>query len=90
MKSFVLRTCVLWRINNFSGDKNLFGWLTKSQCACPLCSTNYDGVRLGASKNYSYWSSRRWRQMDHHFRQHKKNFEDNFELMRYHKYYLMR
>src|SRR3954471_1955474 len=77
--SFVMRAAVLWTINDFPAYGNLSGWSTKSQCACPVCGPNFDGVRLPVSRKFCYWNNRRWLPKDHPFRRLKTSFDSAFK-----------
>lgn len=35
--NFMMRTAIMWTINDFPAYENLSGWSTKGKLACPYC-----------------------------------------------------
>jgi hypothetical protein len=79
-KSFVMRTTLMWTINDFPAYADLFGWSTRGTLACPCCMHSTGSTWLTYGHKYCYIGHRRWLLGDHKWRQMARTFDCKQEL----------
>jgi len=77
--NFQMHAALLWTINDYPGYGDLSGWTTKGKLACTVCHSETGSTRLKFGKNESFMGHRRFLDMDHHYRQDKKNLTTNWK-----------
>ncbi|XXG42875.1 hypothetical protein AAC387_Pa01g3044 [Persea americana] len=79
-QNFLMRTVLLWTINDFPAYANLSGWSTKGRFACPHCNEDTCSYYLSHGKKLCYMSHRRFLDADHRFRRNKIKFDGKMEF----------
>jgi hypothetical protein len=79
-KSFVMRTTLMWTINDFPTYADLSGWSTRGSLACPCCMHSTGSTWLTYGRKYCYMGHRRWLPTDHKWRQMARTFDNKQEL----------
>lgn len=77
--TFILRSILMWTINDFPAFGNLAGCTTKGRLACPRCGINTCADWLKHSMKFSYMGSRRFLPDDHPYRLKKSWFNGKQE-----------
>ncbi|XP_057744996.1 uncharacterized protein LOC130962854 [Arachis stenosperma] len=80
-KTFNMRACLLWTINDFPAYAMLSGWSTKGKLACPCCNDETSSIYLKNSHKTVYMDHRRFLPMNHPWRHNKRSFNGKTELM---------
>jgi hypothetical protein len=79
-KSFVLRSALMWTINDFPAYADLSGYSTKGKKACPICMESTYSKWLKYGRKCCYMGHRRYLPMDHKWRMKKRAFDGTQEL----------
>ncbi|XP_052107465.1 uncharacterized protein LOC127740505 [Arachis duranensis] len=79
-KTFNMRACLLWTINDFPAYAMLSGWSTKGKLACPCCNDETSSIYLKHSHKTVYMDHRRILPMNHPWRHNKRSFNGKTEL----------
>jgi hypothetical protein len=79
-KSFVMRTALMWTINDFPAYADLSGWSTKGTLACPCCMHSTGSTWLTYGRKFCYMGHRRWLPTNHKWRQNARSFDGKQEL----------
>ncbi|XP_016195242.1 uncharacterized protein LOC107636233 [Arachis ipaensis] len=79
-KTFNMRACLLWTINDFPAYAMLSGWSTKGKLACPCCNDETSSIYLKHSHKTVYMDHRRFLPMNHPWRHNKRSFNGKTEL----------
>ncbi|XP_016164774.1 uncharacterized protein LOC107607320 [Arachis ipaensis] len=79
-KTFNMRACLLWTINDFPAYAMLSGWSTKGKLACPCCNDETSSIYLKHSHKTVYMDHRRFLSMNHPWRHNKRSFNGKIEL----------
>ncbi|XP_016199616.1 uncharacterized protein LOC107640621 [Arachis ipaensis] len=79
-KTFNMRACLLWIINNFPTYAMLSGWSTKGKLACPCCNDETSSIYLKHSHKTIYMDHRMFLPMNHPWRHNKRSFNGKTEL----------
>jgi hypothetical protein len=64
-ESFVIRTTLMWTINDFPMYANLSRWSTRGTLACPCCMHSTGSSWLIYERKYCHMGHRRWLPADH-------------------------
>ena len=59
-KSFKMHAAVLWTINDFSAYRNLSGWSTKGEMACPVCNKDTQSQWLSHGRKLCFMGHHRY------------------------------
>ncbi|XP_068475068.1 uncharacterized protein [Phaseolus vulgaris] len=77
-ENFVMRACLMWKINDFPTYGMLSGWGTKGKLACPRCMEDTKAFTLPHGGKSSWFDChRRFLPTDHPFRRSKRRFTKN-------------
>jgi hypothetical protein len=79
-KSFVMRTALMWTINDFPAYADLSGWSTRGPLACPCCMHSTGSTWLTYGRKYCYMGHRRWLPAYHKWQQMARTFNGKQEL----------
>ncbi|XP_072087746.1 uncharacterized protein [Arachis hypogaea] len=79
-KTFNMRACLLWTINDFPAYAMLSRWSTKEKLACPCCNDETSSIYLKHSHKTVYMDHRRFLPMNHPWRHNKRSFNRKTEL----------
>jgi len=79
-KSFVMRTTLMWTINDFPAYADLSGWSTKGTLACPCYMHSTRSTWLTYGRKFCYMGHRRWLPTNHKWRQNARSFDGKQEL----------
>lgn len=80
-ESFILKSVLLWTINDFPAYGNLSGCAVKGYKACPICGDKTCSKWLSHSRKISYTGHRRFLPESHPYRRQKKAFDGTQEFM---------
>ncbi|XP_021739799.1 uncharacterized protein LOC110706214 isoform X1 [Chenopodium quinoa] len=75
---FVMRSALLWTINDFPAYANLSGWSTKGYMACPTCGKGTSSFRLPNCRKICYMDYRCFLPLNHKWRD-SKTFDGKVE-----------
>ncbi|XP_016177767.1 uncharacterized protein LOC107620058 [Arachis ipaensis] len=76
--NFVMRTALLWTINDFPAYEMLSGWMTTARLACPYCMERRKAFQLKNGEKPSWFDCHRQFLPDNHmFRRNKDAFYKN-------------
>jgi hypothetical protein len=67
-KSFVMRTALMWTINDFPAYAVLSRWSTRGPLACPCFMHSMGSTWLTYRRKYCYMGHKRWSPTDHKWR----------------------
>ncbi|XP_072071886.1 uncharacterized protein [Arachis hypogaea] len=79
-KTFNMKACLLWTINDFPAYAMLYGWSTKGKLACPCCNDETSSIYLKHSHKTVYMDHRRFLSINHPWRHNKRSFNGKNEL----------
>jgi ssDNA-binding Zn-finger/Zn-ribbon topoisomerase 1 len=78
-ETFTLKAVLLWTINDFPAYGTLAGCPTHGYHACPICGEETDSIRLKHGSKNIYPHCRRWLEIDHPWRDKKRQFDNKIE-----------
>ncbi|XP_062103268.1 uncharacterized protein LOC133814303 [Humulus lupulus] len=79
-ENFILRSVLLWTINDFPAYGNLSGCFVKGYKECPICGEQTSATRLEHCRKMCYMGHRRFLLEKHYYRKQKLAFNGEQEL----------